>query len=457
MQKGKLRIGLEIHGYLDTKEKLFCRCKSVKEATKKGIAENTFICPICTGQPGAKPMNHNEEAIKKIAQIGLMLNCKINTEQGFLFQRKHYSWPDLPKGYQDTVSGSYAMPVAFDGEFLGVRIREAHLEEDPAAWDPQTGEVDYNRSGMPLVEIVTEPDFFSSEQVIDWLKNLILVLSYIKAIDKKAGIKADVNVDTGGERVEIKNVNSIANIKRAIEYEEKRQLKEGAERETRRFDDLSGKTIRMRGKEEAADYRFLPDPDLAVVNVNDEYVDEIKAKLPETPQKKLENLIKKHKIDKKNAEVLAKNLEIVEFFEKVCESTEASFALPWVTIELLRVLNWNKKTLDETNIRVEHFVELLKMIKEGKITELKAKRILNEFVPESYSVSKKMKGIEKITDTKKVEEICRKVIDLNKSVAADYKKGNKNAFNFLMGEVMKLSESRADSKIAREVLISMLK
>ena len=221
-----LKIGLEIHGYLTTKEKLFCNCKN--EHKSKEAKPNTFICPICTGQPGSKPMLPNEEAIKKLIQIALMLNCKVNSEpQKLIWYRKHYSWPDLPKGYQNTMSGTYATHIGEKGKFLDIEITEVHLEEDPAAWNPDTGQIDYNRSGAPLVEIVTEPDFKSSEQVEMWLKQMLLTMSYIKALDSDAGIKADVNVSyAGGERVEIKNINSIEEIKNAIEYEEKRQKNE---------------------------------------------------------------------------------------------------------------------------------------------------------------------------------------------------------------------------------------
>jgi len=178
-----VKVGLELHGYINvelSKKKLFCEC-SVTEAKP-----NTNVCPICTGQPGSKPMLPNSSAINKILQIGLMLNCKPNLapKKPLVFQRKHYDWPDLPKGYQTTISGSHSIPVGEKGEFLGIRIREVHLEEDPAKWDPISGCVDYNRSGMPLVEIVTEPDFKSAEQVSLWLKQLLLTLSYIKALDK---------------------------------------------------------------------------------------------------------------------------------------------------------------------------------------------------------------------------------------------------------------------------------
>src|SRR3989344_8884839 len=221
----QVKIGLEIHGYLDTNEKLFCSCKSIHGA--KLTKPNTNICPICTAQPGAKPQLPNSTALNKIIQIALILNCKINNN--LIFQRKHYSWPDLPKGYQNTISGTYVIPIGTKGKFNEIGITEVHIEEDPAAWNPENGEIDYNRSGFPLVEIVTEPDFISNGQVSEWLKDLLHALSYIKAIDKSLGIKADVNIslpEKKGERVELKNINSIENIKNAIEIEIARQLKE---------------------------------------------------------------------------------------------------------------------------------------------------------------------------------------------------------------------------------------
>ena len=453
-------IGLEIHGYLNTNEKLFCNCKAERHASKKGIAANSNICPICTGQPGSKPMLPNSEAIKKIIQISLMLGCRINTTEklpGLVWQRKHYSWPDLPKGYQNTLSGPYSNEVGIKGEFEGIKIRECHLEEDPAQWNPETGNIDYNRSGLPLIEMVTDPDFKNSEEVIEWLKELVLTLSYIKALDKNAGIKADVNVSiNGGERVEIKNITSLESIKKAIDYEIYRQEEEGAILETRRFDEESGKTILMRKKEQAEDYRFIPDPDLPILKLSEKEVDELKKKLPQTPKEKLENLIKKHKIDKKNAEILHKNFELVEFFEEVAEKISPEFALSWVNIELLRVLNWNKKTLEEVDIKPEHFIELLTLVKTGKLTELKAKQILNEFVPHSFSPQSRLKENSKIEDEKEIEAICRKVIEKNAKSAEDYKQGKKEAFNFLMGEVMKESNRRADFLTARKVMEKIL-
>jgi len=450
----QLKIGLEVHGYLQTKEKLFCTCKA--EHGLKKVKPNMNICPICTGQPGSKPMLPNEEAVKKIIQIGLMLNCKINKQ--FLWQRKHYNWPDLPKGYQTTISGSYSIPVGEKGEFEGIRIREVHLEEDPAKWDPLTGCVDYNRSGMPLVEIVTEPDFETSEQVGEWLKQLILTLSYIKSLDKEAGIKSDVNVSLYGERIEVKNVNSISSIMEAIDYEAERQkIEKPLKKETRAWMAEKKETVKMREKEEAADYRFIPEPDLPIIKLTEKQINVIKKTIPESPRQKLEKIIKKHKINKKEAEVLTKNLELVEFFEKVSEKIPPDFALPWITIELLRVLNYNKKSLDEVDINPEHFIELLQLVKDKKITELKAKSILNDFIPKSFSPKKLAQSSERITDKTELEKIIKTVMEKNKKAVDDFKAGKQESLNFLMGEVMKESQRRADYKTAMEVLKEKLK
>ncbi len=445
-------IGLEIHTYLVTKEKLFCKCKSSRE---KGQKENIYVCPVCTGMPGAKPMMPNEEAVKQAIRIGLMLNCKINNE--FIWKRKHYSWPDLPKGYQNTLSGAGAIPIGEKGKFLGINIGSMHLEEDPASWNPKTGEVDYNRSGLPLVEIVTEPDFSTAEEVMDWLKKLTHALSYLKAVDSNAGIKVDVNVSIPdkSERVEIKNLSSIESIGKAIEYELNRQGEEGGkQKETRRYDDSKGKTILMRSKEDAEDYRFISDPDLVNLYIDEKFISNLKNSLPENPEDKLKKLVKKYKLDNKNAEVLSKNIDVVEFFEKVADKVGGEFALTWVSIELLRFLNYNKKKLHEVEIDFEHFVELLNLVKKGKITPLKGKEILNKFYPKSFMP--KVEG-EKISDEKELEKIIEKVISKNNNAVNDYKKGEKNSFNFLMGEIMKETKKMADFVVARKVLERMLK
>ncbi|MEK6858600.1 MAG: Asp-tRNA(Asn)/Glu-tRNA(Gln) amidotransferase subunit GatB [Nanoarchaeota archaeon] len=443
-------IGLEIHAYLTTPEKLFCRCVASRE---RGLTENTHICPICTGQPGAKPMAPNADAVEKAVQIGLLLGCTINERVHWM--RKHYDWPDLPKGYQTTMSGAHATPLGENGAFSGITISSMHLEEDPASWDPKTGCVDYNRSGLALVEIVTAPEFNFAEEVTEWLHKLVHALAYLKVVDSNAGIKVDVNVNIPGktERVEIKNITSIEAIGKAIEFELERQSREGSVRETRRYDEAKGKTVSMRSKEQEADYRFMPDPDLLAVMLDKNYVDALKKKLPELPEVKLATLVKKYKIDARNAEVLSKHLDTVEFFERVAENIDGKFAVPWVTVELLRVLNWNKTTLDTVDIKVEHFVALLKLVKEKKITELQAKQILNGFVPKSS-----MPRVEgKLDDAKELETVINEIIALNKESVERYRAGETNVLNFLMGKVMKATNRRADFVVAKKILEKLLK
>jgi len=450
----KSMIGLEIHGYLETKEKLFCKCKNFHDM--KLIKPNTNICPICTGQPGAKPMLPNQQAINKTIQIGLILGCKINEK--FLFQRKHYSWPDMPTGYQKTISGAYSIPVGENGKFLGIRITEVHLEEDPAAWNPDKGTVDYNRAGAPLIEIVTEPDFTSAEQVQEWLKQLILTLSYIKALNKDAGIKSDVNVNIKNltVRAEIKNVNSIKEIVKSITSELKRhEIEKPIKQETRRWNSKKQKTELMRTKEQAADYRFIPDPDLPIIKITNQRTNKIKSQLPESPQQKLEKIIKKYKINEKDAKILTQNLQIVELFEKVVEKIPPKLALPWITIELLSVLNYNKKTLDQINIKSEHIIELLQLLQNKKITPLKAQEILRKFIPKSFSPKKQATAV--ISDDKRLTEIIKKIIKKQSKSVNDYKSGNKQAINFLIGKVMQATNKSADYQIVRKILEKELK
>jgi len=457
-------IGLEIHGYIETKEKLFCTCKNFHDM--KQVKPNTNICPICTGQPGSKPMLPNKKAVDKILEIGLMLNCKPNLIEGknnkkqLVFQRKHYNWPDMPTGYQKTISGAYSIPVAENGEFHNIRIREVHLEEDPAAWNPETGKIDYNRAGVPLVEIVTEPDFHSSEQVKNWLKQLVLTLSYIKALNKDAGIKADVNVNIKGltVRTEIKNVNSATEIVKAIDSELARHEKEKPlKQETRRWNSETGKTELMRTKEQAADYRFIPEPDLPAIKITKERIEQLKSSLPETPTEKLEKIIQKHNIDKTNAEILIQNLEIAKLYEEVIKKIEPNFALPWITVEWFGVLNYNKKTMDDIILNPEHIIELLELLKKNKITPLKAKDILRKFIPKSFSPKKEAEKSEIIDDKSQLDKIIQEIIKNNKKTVENYKSGQKQAINFLIGQVMQKTNKSADYKIVREMLEKELK
>ncbi len=481
-----IKIGLEIHGYLDTTEKLFCMCKTHGDGED---LPNSRICPICTGQPGSKPMLPNKNAMKNLVKIGIILGCKINFDSELIWQRKHYNWADLPKGYQSTISGGHAVFPAGKGKFNKIGITECHLEEDPAQWNPDSGRINYNRSGLPLVEIVTDPDFRSSNQVIDWLKNLIHSLSYTKTIDKFGGIKVDVNISTYGDRVEIKNMHSLENIHKAIEYEVARQLENHEkgivqERETLVYDEKLGKTILMRKKESLDDYRFIPDPDLPLIKISEKMVRDIEKEIPEMPEEKLSKLVGKYNVDKKNAQILVKNLELVEFFEELVApkgvsptsrvSTKANKAgkffeelddekidlkknLSWITIELLRVLNYNKKTLDDSDVDIKpaHLAELIRAVDSGTITTLKGKQIMNDFVPKSFSL-KEHKGEISSIDSEAVENICKQVIDENVKVVTEYRAGKDVGLNFLIGQVMRVSERRADYKETTKILKKIL-
>jgi aspartyl-tRNA(Asn)/glutamyl-tRNA(Gln) amidotransferase subunit B len=499
-----VKIGLEVHGYLDTVEKLFCMCR-VRDTGDVGA--NSSVCPICTGTPGSKPMAVNEEAVRKMLQVACILGSRINMDD-LIWQRKHYDWADNPKGYQITMSGPHAKVNAEGGKFGGINIWEMHLEEDPAQWNPKTGEVNYNRSGSPLIEIVTAPQFSSSEEVVVWLKKLIHSLSYVKAIRKNAGIKVDVNVSCGGERVEMKNLNSLEKIRKAIDYEIARQVESREngvvqKQETRAYDEVKGKTVLMRSKENAADYRFIPDPDLAVLEIDPEMLRKLKDEMPEMPEVKLDRLLNEYEVGEEDAKVLAKNLELVEFFEELvggsnrerregeqdakdfggegendprkdaerrgkrgkeagCKGLDGGVKerigrmLPWVTVELLRVLNYNKKTLEDedVDIRPVHLSELIGAVEAGKITRLKGKQIMNDFVPKSFSLAEHGDEVDSIS-LEAVENLCRQVVEENAHVVEEYRGGKKVALNWLVGQVMRLSERRADFGVVEDVLKGM--
>ncbi len=474
-----VKIGLEVHGYLDTVEKLFCMCRTAAGSMLQVAGSrlqgddgvNDRICPICTGTPGSKPMAVNEEAVRKMLQVSEVFGSKVNMDR-LVFQRKHYDWADNPKGYQTTMSGAHAKVNAEGGKFRGIGIWEIHLEEDPAQWDPKTGRINYNRSGLPLIEMVTAPSFKNSEQVVEWLKALVLSLSYIKAIRKNAGIKVDVNVSTYGERAEMKNLNSLEKIRKAIDYEIARQIENHEkgvrqEQETRMYDENKGITVKMRSKENASDYRFIPCPDLATLKISKEMVREVKANMPEMPEVKLDRLLKKYQVGEKDAKILAGNLELVEMFEAIAGMGEGSNGtqtntddtdkvgrmLPWITVELLRVLNYNKKTLEDADVDIkpEHLAELIMAVWSGKITKLKGKQIMNDFCPKSFSLKDHKEEIGSISE-EAVENLCRQVISENGHVVSEYKGGKAASLNFLIGSVMRLSERRADFKSVTEVM-----
>ena len=457
----KLKIGLEVHGYInvENKAKLFCNCE-----IDAGAQPNTTICPVCTGQPGSKPMLPNSEAIDKIIAIAAMLDCRINGR--LVFQRKHYDWPDMQTGYQRTMSGSYAVPVGQEGNFLGVGIEEVHLEEDPARWDPETGQVDYNRSGYPLVEIVTKPDLKTAEEARVWLRKLTTTLSYIKAINQDLGIKADVNVSVAPafDRVEIKNVNSFRSIVRAIEYEAARQqmeVREGREvaRETRAWKDTDGMSVFMRQKETSVDYLFIPDPDLPAVKVTASEVRKAAEKLPEKPAAKVERYVKNWKIDHVDAEVLSSEILLAELFEKAAAAVNPILAAKWLRRELLRVLNYSKKGLEEVNVDEMHIIQLLKLVEGRKVTDETARSILEKLAEKPFDVEEYVKknNLFAVGETDVLEKYCGEAIIENPAAVADYKSGKEKALNFMVGAVMQKSKGKATPQRVAEILKRMIK
>ena len=456
----EIKIGLEIHVYIDvshTKQKLFCPCIMDPEAEP-----NTTICPRCTGQPGSKPLLPNKEAVEKVIKTALMLNCKIN--RSLLWQRKHYSWPDLPKGYQSTMSGSYAVPVGENGEFLGIRIRECHLEEDPARWDPNTGTVDYNRSGYPLIEIVTEPDFKEIVKVRHWLQNLITTLSYVQAIDKDAGVKCDVNISIAPkfERVEIKNVNSFTSIIKSIEYEVCRQeqlIKEGKKvsQETRAWVDAEGVTKFMRSKENAVDYMFIPEPDLPAVEITAEMLSRLNFELPEKPAEKEKKMLK-NGVSSEDAKILSADLLLAELWEELSSRSSPAFAAKWLRKELMRVLHDEEKSFPELKIRPEHLAELLSLLENKKINEETGRKLLSEMAKKDFSPEEKVKekGLGMVSNQKELENFCRQAIKNSSQAVADYQRGEEKAVDFIVGQVMKLSRGKADPKEVKNIIKKLI-
>ena len=409
-------------------------------------------------------MAPNKEAVDKTVAIAGMLDCKINRR--LLFQRKHYDWPDMPTGYQRTVSGSYSVPAGENGSFLGIGISDVHLEEDPAKWDPESGLVDYNRSGLPLVEIVTDPDFASAVQVRDWLKKLVTTLSYIKAVDPTAGLKSDVNVSISPDfnRVEIKNVNSFKSIIRAIESEVRRQEKEAKNGRkipvhTRAWNDTAGITAFMRKKEAAADYMYIPEPDLPAVRVSKEETNQIISKLPEKPAQKIERYANELNIDKKDAEILSSDILLAELFEKVAREIDPVLAAKWLRRELLRVLNYNKKEMAELEADEKHVTALLKLVETKKITDEVARKMLEKLVEKPFDVEKHVEEnkLAAVSDAQSLEKYSKEAIEENKQAVEDYAAGNEKALNFIMGSVMRKSKGRAEPNQVREMLKKLIK
>ncbi len=448
MKAEKITVGLEVHAYLNVGKqgsKLFCDCP----AQYKDVDPNVNVCPICTGMPGSKPMLPNKLAVEKVIAIGLLLGCDV--QKKLVFQRKHYNYPDLPNGYQKTISGSYSTPVAVKGGYNGMGIWEVHLEEDPAKWDPRTGEVDYNRCGVPLIEIVTAPEQMTVEEVREWLRGLVTLLHYIDALPENTGIKADVNVNVQGHpRVEVKNVNSFWSIVRAIEYEAERQkkvLEEGTdvEPETRGWREDQHITVSMRKKEGAKDYRFIPEPDLPMILVNDAWVQKIQKSLPESPDEKTKRFVKEYGLTPQDAGVLTNNLELAALYEAVANGgIDARFAMKWLRRDVLRLMD--EEHLEHLTLDKEQTITLLFLLQEGSVTDVVGRRLLKRLMRERFDVEQEVRAsnLGVISDDSELRKLCEEVVQQHPGAVQDFLSGKQQAFDFLVGQVMYRTKGRAD-------------
>ncbi|MDD2696886.1 MAG: Asp-tRNA(Asn)/Glu-tRNA(Gln) amidotransferase subunit GatB [Candidatus Pacebacteria bacterium] len=476
MKEYKPTIGLEIHIELKTKTKMFCSCLNDSDEKKP----NFNVCPVCMGHPGTLPVI-NEEAVKKVIKTGLALNCQI--PESSKFDRKNYFYPDLPKGYQIS---QYDKPLSVGGflEIDGkkIRITRVHLEEDTGSLVHPEGQdfslVDFNRAGIPLMELVTEPDITSAKEAKDFAEALHLILHYLDVSDadmEKGQMRVEVNISLEekgkmGTKVEIKNLNSFRAVERGIEYEIKRQqevLESGKEvlQETRGWDDVKGKTFSQREKEEAHDYRYFPEPDLSPLYFSKESVQKIKAEIPELPQQKTVRLKREYELSDKEAEILVYNKDFGEYFEKVI--SEFPPQLPREKLSRLIKLSSNylisdlRGLLSGTSIRNEkflitpdNFADFIVLIEKGTISSKIAKLVLSEMFKNGADPSNivKEKKLTQISDSSEIEKVIKEVIENNPKAVEDYKSGKGNAFQFLVGQIMAKTKGKANPQMAGESL-----
>ena len=450
-----MKSGLEIHVQLETDSKLFCDCRT----NYQDAPANTNICFVCLNQPGAKPYPPNEKAMDGAIKIALMLGCKIAENETY-FMRKHYDYPDLPSGYQRT-----SIPIGDQGELNGVRIYDVHIEEDPGQYKPDLGIVDFNRSGIPLIEIVTEPDMKSPEEARKFLRELIRVLEYSGSARGEGTMRADVNISIeGGKRAEIKNINSIKGAYKALQFEMIRQknlLKRGIKikQETRAFLESQMITVPMRLKEEAEDYRYIPDPDLPPMKAEESRIESIREKMPEPSHIKTDRFVREYGINKDHAKVITSELELADAFEEVVKTIDPKFAALWMRDELKRVIYYNKMTFKESEITPAQIVDLLKMLTEKKITAKAGKKIM-EKLPKNNELPSQIAeemGLTGVVDENIVLKAVKQAIKENPDAVTDYYEGKKNAMNFLIGQVMRLTRGKADPGETHKLLESELK
>ncbi|MCR5665240.1 MAG: Asp-tRNA(Asn)/Glu-tRNA(Gln) amidotransferase subunit GatB [Eubacterium sp.] len=468
-------IGLEVHVELATKTKIFCAC-----TTAFGGAPNTHTCPVCTGMPGSLPVL-NKKVVEYAMAVGLATNCEITRMNKF--DRKNYFYPDNPQNYQ--ISQLY-LPICRNGHVdietpagtKAVGIHEIHMEEDAGKlihdeWE-DVSLVDYNRSGVPLIEIVSEPDMRSADEVIAYLEKLRLIIQYLGASDCKlqeGSMRADVNLSVRevgaaefGTRTEMKNLNSFKAIARAIEGERARQIElieEGKEviQETRRWDDNKEYSYAMRSKEDAQDYRYFPDPDLVPVMISQEWIDEIKAKQPELRSEKLARYKEQYKIPDYDAQIITESKHMADIFEATCELGAAPKKVSnWLMVETMRLLKEHEMEADDIKFSPKNLAALIKLTEDGTVNSSVAKEVFEKIFAEDIDPDKYVEehGLKTVNDEGALRETIEKVIADNPQSVEDYRNGKEKAIGFLVGQTMKAMKGKANPGKVNQILKELL-
>lgn len=464
-------IGLEVHVELATKTKIFCGC-----STKFGGEPNTHTCPVCTGMPGALPVL-NKKVVEYALRAGLALHCEVNSP--CLFDRKNYFYPDNPQNYQ--ISQLY-LPICHDGYVeietasgkKNIRIHEMHMEEDAGKlvhdeWS-DCSLVDYNRSGIPLIEIVSEPDMRTAAEVVAYLEKLRSIMQYLGVSDCKlqeGSMRADVNLSVRekgtlnlGTRTEMKNLNSFKAITRAIENERDRQielLEEGKAviQETRRWDDNKEYSYAMRSKEDAKDYRYFPDPDLMPVNIEEEWLEFLRKNQPEFAEEKRERYQKEFGLSKYDALLLTESRHLAKLFEettKFCGMPKQ--AANWMIGETLRLAKERGMEYEEIHFSPQHLGDLIRIVQKGEINNRNAKKVFEKIFYEDIEPSLYIKehGMGSVKDTKKLAQAVEEIIAQNPKAVEEYREGKQKTFGFLVGQTMRTMHGNADPEMVREIL-----
>lgn len=468
-------IGLEVHVELATKTKIFCGC-----STAFGAAPNAHTCPVCTGMPGSLPVL-NKQVVEYAAAVGIATNCDIT--QYCKFDRKNYFYPDNPQNYQ--ISQLY-LPICRNGYVeietengpKKIRIHEIHMEEDAGKlihddWD-DCSLVDFNRSGVPLIEIVSEPDMRSAEEVVAYLEKLRTTIQYLGASDCKmqeGSMRADVNLsirevgsDKFGTRTEMKNLNSFSAIARAIEGEKNRQmdlLEEGRQvvQETRRWDDAKGASYAMRSKEDAQDYRYFPEPDLVPIVISDEWLDEIRAKQPEFREEKMQRYMVEYELPEYDADIITNYKKMADVFEEttaICNKPKK--VSNWLMVETMRLLKENGMDPNEIPFSAANLAKLINLADAGTINSTVAKEVFeevfkNDIDPDAYVEEK---GLKTVNDEGALRATVEQVIKDNPQSVEDYRNGKEKAIGFLVGQTMKAMKGKANPGMVNQILKELL-